>query len=103
MRGSRFSCSAHIDVVEALKADWSPDLDPFVFTERDGYYYGRGTADDKAMAAIFVANAIRMVREKYVPDRDIDPAPHRPTRKAVGRTASIGCSRTIPSSSMPRW
>jgi acetylornithine deacetylase/succinyl-diaminopimelate desuccinylase-like protein len=62
---------AHIDVVEALKADWSPDLDPFVFTERDGYYYGRGTADDKAMASIFVANAIRMVREHGVPDRDI--------------------------------
>jgi acetylornithine deacetylase/succinyl-diaminopimelate desuccinylase-like protein len=62
---------AHIDVVEALKTDWSPDLDPFVFTERDGYYYGRGTADDKAMASIFVVNAIRMVREKYVPDRDI--------------------------------
>jgi acetylornithine deacetylase/succinyl-diaminopimelate desuccinylase-like protein len=62
---------AHIDVVEALKADWSPDLDPFVFTERDGYYYGRGTADDKAMASIFVANATRMLRERYVPDRDI--------------------------------
>ena len=62
---------AHIDVVEALKADWSADLDPFAFTERDGYYYGRGTADDKAMAAIFVANAIRMKREGYVPDRDI--------------------------------
>lgn len=62
---------AHLDVVEALKADWSPDLDPFVFTERDGYYYGRGTADDKAMASIFTANAIRMVREHYVPDRDI--------------------------------
>lgn len=62
---------AHIDVVEALKADWSPDLDPFVFTERDGYYYGRGTADDKAMAAIFVANVFRMKREGYVPDRDI--------------------------------
>jgi len=62
---------AHIDVVEALKADWSADLDPFVFTERDGYYYGRGTADDKAMAAIFVANAIRLKREGYVPDRDI--------------------------------
>jgi len=62
---------AHLDVVEALKADWSPDLDPFVFTERDGYYYGRGTADDKAMASIFVANAFRMKREGYVPDRDI--------------------------------
>jgi acetylornithine deacetylase/succinyl-diaminopimelate desuccinylase-like protein len=62
---------AHLDVVEALKADWSPDLDPFVFTERDGYYYGRGTADDKAMAAIFVANAYRLKREGFVPDRDI--------------------------------
>jgi len=62
---------AHIDVVEALKADWSADLDPFVFTERDGYYYGRGTADDKAMASIFVANAFRLKQEGYVPDRDI--------------------------------
>lgn len=62
---------AHIDVVEALKADWSPDLDPFVFTEREGYYYGRGTADDKAMASIFVANAFRLKQEGYLPDRDI--------------------------------
>jgi acetylornithine deacetylase/succinyl-diaminopimelate desuccinylase-like protein len=62
---------AHLDVVEALKADWSPELDPFVFTERDGYYYGRGTADDKAMAAIFVANLIRLKREGFTPVRDI--------------------------------
>jgi acetylornithine deacetylase/succinyl-diaminopimelate desuccinylase-like protein len=62
---------AHLDVVEALKADWSPDLDPYVFVERDGYYYGRGTADDKAMAAIFVANVFRMKDEGFVPNRDI--------------------------------
>jgi len=62
---------AHIDVVEALKADWSPEFDPFKFTEKDGYYYARGIADDKAMASIFVANLLRMKKEGYVPDRDI--------------------------------
>ena len=62
---------AHIDVVEALPEDWSPEFPPFKFTERDGYYYGRGTADDKAMAAIFVANVFRMKREGWVPERDI--------------------------------
>lgn len=62
---------AHLDVVEALKSDWSPDLDPFKFIERDGYFYARGSADDKAMAAIFVANLIRLKTENYASDRDI--------------------------------
>ncbi len=60
---------AHLDVVEAKREDWS--LDPFTFTEQDGYYYGRGTTDDKAMAAIFVANLIRYKKEGFVPKRDI--------------------------------
>jgi acetylornithine deacetylase/succinyl-diaminopimelate desuccinylase-like protein len=62
---------AHLDVVEALKEDWSDDLDPFVFTERDGYWYGRGVTDDKDEAAIYVANLVRMKREGFVPERDI--------------------------------
>lgn len=62
---------AHIDVVEALKSDWSPDLDPFKFIERDGYFYARGSADDKSMAAIFVANLIQLKKEGYISERDI--------------------------------
>ncbi|HEY4381505.1 MAG TPA: M20/M25/M40 family metallo-hydrolase [Acidobacteriaceae bacterium] len=62
---------AHEDVVEAKPADWSPGLDPFVFTEKDGYFYGRGTSDDKNQAAVWIANLIRMKRENFVPDRDI--------------------------------
>ena len=60
---------AHIDVVEALRSDW--DTDPFKFEERDGFYYARGSSDDKAMASIFIANLIRMKKEKFTPERDI--------------------------------
>lgn len=60
---------AHTDVVEALREDWSTD--PFQFIERDGYFYGRGTGDDKAQAAVWVANLIRYKREGFHPDRDI--------------------------------
>jgi acetylornithine deacetylase/succinyl-diaminopimelate desuccinylase-like protein len=62
---------AHIDVVDAKKEDWSAHLEPFRLTEEDGYYYGRGTIDDKAMAAIFVANLIRARKEGFRPKRDI--------------------------------
>ncbi|SRR6266404_900589 len=60
---------AHIDVVEAEREDWS--LDPFVLTEKDGYFYGRGTGDDKAQAAIWLANLIQFKKEGFVPDRDL--------------------------------
>ena len=62
---------AHEDVVEAKREDWSPDLDPYVLMEKDGYFYGRGTSDDKDQAAVWIANLIRMKREGFVPDRDI--------------------------------
>jgi acetylornithine deacetylase/succinyl-diaminopimelate desuccinylase-like protein len=60
---------AHLDVVEARREDWS--FDPFVLREEGGYFYGRGTSDDKAMAAIFVANLIRFKQEGFRPDRDL--------------------------------
>lgn len=60
---------AHIDVVEALRADWT--VDPFTLTEKEGYFYGRGTMDDKAQAAVWVANLIRYRREGFRPDRDL--------------------------------
>lgn len=60
---------AHLDVVEALPSDWS--VPPFAMTEQDGYLYGRGTTDNKAGAAILVANLIQLRREGFVPDRDL--------------------------------
>jgi acetylornithine deacetylase/succinyl-diaminopimelate desuccinylase-like protein len=60
---------AHLDVVEARREDWNTD--PFKLVEKDGYYYGRGTQDDKYMAAAFVANLIRYRQENYRPDRDL--------------------------------
>ncbi|MEZ0303323.1 MAG: M20/M25/M40 family metallo-hydrolase [Hyphomicrobiaceae bacterium] len=60
---------AHTDVVDARREDWS--LDPFKLTEREGYFYGRGTTDNKFMATAFVANLIRYKQEGYTPERDI--------------------------------
>ncbi|HSP13451.1 MAG TPA: M20/M25/M40 family metallo-hydrolase [Thermoanaerobaculia bacterium] len=60
---------AHLDVVEARREDWSTD--PFQLVESDGWFYGRGTGDDKAMAANWIATLIRLKREHFVPDRDI--------------------------------
>jgi acetylornithine deacetylase/succinyl-diaminopimelate desuccinylase-like protein len=60
---------AHLDVVPALRQDWS--VDPFKLTEQDGYFWGRGSSDDKYMAASFVSNLIRYKQEGYKPDRDI--------------------------------
>ncbi len=60
---------AHLDVVAALRTDWSRD--PFELQEANGFFYGRGTADDKAMASMFVANLLRYKKEGFVPARDL--------------------------------
>src|SRR5687768_3603428 len=60
---------AHLDVVEARREDWS--VEPFTLLEKDGFFYGRGTSDDKSMAAQFVANMIRLKQESAILERDL--------------------------------
>ena len=60
---------AHIDVVEANPEDW--ERDPFTLIEEDGYFFGRGSADDKAMASIFTDVLIRMKQTGFRPERTI--------------------------------
>ncbi len=60
---------AHIDVVEAKREDW--DRDPFTLIEENGYFYGRGAADNKAMAATLVDTLIRFQRTGYQPKRTV--------------------------------
>jgi acetylornithine deacetylase/succinyl-diaminopimelate desuccinylase-like protein len=60
---------AHIDVVNANRADW--ERDPFTLIEENGFFFGRGTADDKAMAAVFVDLMIRLRAENFRPRRSI--------------------------------
>lgn len=60
---------AHIDVVEAKREDWSTD--PFKLVEKDGYFYARGSGDDKAMAATWVSTLIRFKKAGYRPERDL--------------------------------
>jgi acetylornithine deacetylase/succinyl-diaminopimelate desuccinylase-like protein len=60
---------AHIDVVEAKREDWIRD--PFILVEENGYLFGRGTSDNKAMAAILVDTLIRFQKTGYKPKRTV--------------------------------
>jgi acetylornithine deacetylase/succinyl-diaminopimelate desuccinylase-like protein len=61
--------AAHLDVVEAKKADWT--YDPFVLRRENGYFLGRGAEDDKSGVTVLITNLIRWRRERWTPDRDI--------------------------------
>ncbi|HEY5724067.1 MAG TPA: M20/M25/M40 family metallo-hydrolase [Allosphingosinicella sp.] len=60
---------AHMDVVEARREDWS--IEPFQLTEKDGYYYGRGTSDIKQGIAAVTTALLRLKAEGFRPTRDI--------------------------------
>jgi acetylornithine deacetylase/succinyl-diaminopimelate desuccinylase-like protein len=68
-RGRGVLLMAHLDVVPARREDWS--VDPWTFLERDGWFYGRGTTDNKAGAAMLVANLIGLKRAGWQPARDL--------------------------------
>jgi acetylornithine deacetylase/succinyl-diaminopimelate desuccinylase-like protein len=60
---------AHLDVVEAKREDWS--VDPFVFQQRDGYYYGRGVVDNKAGVLAITMSLLQLKAAGFTPKRDI--------------------------------
>jgi acetylornithine deacetylase/succinyl-diaminopimelate desuccinylase-like protein len=60
---------AHLDVVDAPREGWLSD--PFALAERDGFFYGRGAADNKSAVAALVAGLIRLRAERFVPRRDL--------------------------------
>jgi len=59
----------HIDVVVAKPEDWTRD--PYKMVEENGYFYGRGTSDMKAMDAIWIDTLIRFKESGYRPKRTI--------------------------------
>jgi acetylornithine deacetylase/succinyl-diaminopimelate desuccinylase-like protein len=60
---------AHIDVVEALRSDWS--IEPYKLTERDGFFYGRGTSDIKDGVTTLAEALLRLKRNHLVPQRTL--------------------------------
>jgi acetylornithine deacetylase/succinyl-diaminopimelate desuccinylase-like protein len=60
---------AHMDVVEAKREDWKQD--PFEFIERDGYFWGRGTSDDKMGVIATTAALLKLKASGFKSNRDI--------------------------------
>lgn len=60
---------AHMDVVTAHRSDWTRD--PFTLIEEDGFFYGRGTYDNKSGLVSLAATFLRLKREGFTPKRDM--------------------------------
>jgi acetylornithine deacetylase/succinyl-diaminopimelate desuccinylase-like protein len=60
---------AHMDVVTANRAEW--ERDPYTLIEENGFFYGRGTYDDKQGTTALTATFLRLKAEKFVPTRDL--------------------------------
>jgi acetylornithine deacetylase/succinyl-diaminopimelate desuccinylase-like protein len=60
---------AHMDVVTARRADW--ERDPFTLIEENGFFFGRGTSDNKAGVAALVSTFLQLRAEGFRPTRDL--------------------------------
>lgn len=80
---------AHMDVVEALASDWGTD--PFKLVERDGYFYGRGTGDDKGGLVPTAVALMKLRAEGFRPDRDIVVL-YTGDEETQGRGAELGAT-----------
>lgn len=60
---------AHMDVVPARRADW--ERDPFTLVEENGFFFGRGTLDNKAGVAHLVSTMLTLRAERFTPTRDL--------------------------------
>ena len=60
---------AHMDIVTAKPEEW--ERDPFTLIEENGYFFGRGTLDNKQGVTVLTATFLRLKREKFVPSRDL--------------------------------
>lgn len=59
----------HMDVVDALPEDW--ERDPFTLVEENGYFFGRGTFDNKGGITMLTATFLRLKAEGFIPSRDL--------------------------------
>ena len=61
--------SAHMDVVDARPEDWKRD--PYKLIEEGGYFYGRGTLDNKAGVVAMMSTILRMQKANAKPRRTL--------------------------------
>ena len=60
---------AHMDVVPAHRSEW--DRDPFTLIEEGGFFFGRGSADNKSGVALITAAFLQLRAAGFRPTRDI--------------------------------
>jgi carboxypeptidase PM20D1 len=68
-RGRPILFSAHMDVVDARPEEW--ERNPFQLIEENGYFYGRGTTDNKAGVVALMSTILRLHAERLQPSRDL--------------------------------